>query len=91
MNNSTIIIFVLLIIGFIFIVIGIIRNQQMCTREKIIYRYIPRTFDEEQNEPVYASDVFRTMFSQSSPWIISVNEIDNKKYDEINRFFISQV
>lgn len=95
MTNTTlsVIYIILLIIGVIMIIRSIhntTNNPLTCNSEKIIYRYIPRSFDEEQTEPVYVSDIFRSMFEQSSPWIISINEIDHKKYDEINKFFISQ-
>lgn len=58
-------------------------------QEKIIYRYIPRTFEEEMNEPVY--DIFNTMFNQPSTWIGEVSDLDTRKREQINKFFISQM
>lgn len=82
----------MLIIGIILIIIDIIKTnfKNATQKEKIIYRYIPRSFSEEQEEPVYATDVFRTMFKDDSPWVKSVTELDIKKNDEIYAFFSKQ-
>ena len=60
-------------------------------KEKIVYRYIPRTFEEEQNEPVMISDIFKTMFSQPEPWIGNINDVDNRKKEGINKYYISKL
>lgn len=70
--------------------VAIVKNNQQCPPPKTIYKYIPRTFEEEQNEPVYASDIFITMFSQPSPWIKSLNDMDFRKREAINKYFVSQ-
>jgi len=57
---------------------------------KIEYRYIPRTFEEEDSEPVFASEIFDTMFSQPSPWILSVRDYDQRRQESINNYFINQ-
>ena len=88
-NNKNIII-ALLIIGSILIIIGITKRQTECPKQKIIYKYIPRTFEEEQDEPVYVSDIFETMFSQPSPWIVSATSLDNRRQLDINKYFVSQ-
>lgn len=70
--------------------LGLMQNSQQCPQPKIIYRYLPRTFEEEQNEPVYPSDIFKTMFTQDSPWVRSMNSIETRKQEAINKYFISQ-
>ncbi len=60
-----------------------------CVRTKIIYKYIPRTFREEQESPVSVSELFADLFSKSSPWI-SGFELDSFKRTDINKYFISQ-
>jgi hypothetical protein len=52
--------------------------------EKIIYRYIPRTLIEEQEEPVFVSEIFATMFSQPSTWLKGMNDLDNKEKTAIS-------
>ena len=66
------------------------RSEQTCKEKVIEYRYLPRTFEEEQSQPVYVSDIFKTMFSNQSPWLFSIQNNDKKKTEEMNKFFISQ-
>jgi len=84
------ILMILIFLGILLITISITRNEVECPKERVIYKYLPRTFEEEQNEPVYVSDIFRAMFTQPSPWIGSINDIDTRKRESINKFFISQ-
>ncbi len=81
---------ILIFIGILFITISLVQNNVQCPAPKIIYRYMPRTFEEENNEPVYPSDIFKTMFTQQSPWIRSVEDLDAKKQDAVNKYFVSQ-
>ena len=87
------ILIIIIFVSILFITIGLtlnINSYLQHPKETIIYRYIPRTFEQEQNEPVYVSDIFETMFTQDSPWVRSINSIDNKKQEAINKYFISQ-
>lgn len=59
-------------------------------KPQIEYKYIPRTFEEEQNHPEYVTDIFSAMFSEDTPWIKSIYEYDYKKKELLNKFFISQ-
>lgn len=70
--------------------INVVKTNQQCAQQQIIYKYIPRTHEEEMDEPVYPSDIFATMFSQPSPWIKGINEIDERKLQEINKYYVSQ-
>ena len=85
------ILIITIFIGLIFVIIDLVRTEHVCSANKIIYRYIPRTMDEENESPAFASDVFRTMFSQPSPWINSIDNMMLKKREDINSFFISQI
>jgi hypothetical protein len=81
---------IILFIGILLIAISLTQSTQKCPPEKIIYRYLPRTFEEEQDEPVYVSDIFNTMFTQESPWVKSINSYDARKAESVNKYFISQ-
>ena len=88
------ILLVIIFIGILFVVIEVARVQSGLNNDqetKIEYRYIPRTFEEEQSDPVYASEIFETMFSQPSPWILSIRETDVKKQEKVNAYFVSQL
>ncbi len=58
---------------------------------RVIYRYIPRTFQEEQEDPILVSDIFETMFSQPSPWVGNIRTYDRRKQDKINKYFVTQL
>lgn len=85
------IIIIIIFLGILFIVIDIVKTNKECPKNKIIYRYIPRTFDEEMNAPSFATDVYKVMFSQPDPWIYSIDNMILNKREDINQFFISQV
>ena len=87
---SKFVMIILIFIGVLFITISLVKNTTTCPAPKIVYRYMPRTFEEEDSEPVYASDIFKTMFTQQSPWIRSIQDLDTKKQDAVNKYFISQ-
>ena len=89
MRHKSILLF-FLFVGLLLMIIEIMRSMNECKPQKIIYRYVPRSFEEEQNNPVMVSEIFKTMFSQPSPWIDSINSNDDRKKEEINNYFISQ-
>lgn len=63
--------FVLLAVGLIFVVVGFIRSQRHCPPKQIEYRYVPRSFVEEQADPTPVTDIFAKMFYESSNFINS--------------------
>jgi hypothetical protein len=40
-----------------------------CSVEKVKYRYLPRTFNEEMDEQPPIKDIYRNMFNNRDPWI----------------------
>jgi hypothetical protein len=90
MKYKEILIF-LLFLGIIFVIVDIIKATYKCKKEKVIYRFLPRTFEEEMENPVSVTDMFATMFSQPSPWIGSIGTYKKKKQESVNKYFISQV
>jgi len=63
------VLFALLLMGMIFIVVGFIRSQRHCPPAKVEYRFVPRTFIEDQENPVPVTDIFAKMFFESTPWL----------------------
>ena len=57
---------ILVIIGIILLIIDITKRYYTCPLNKIEYRYIPRTFEEESKEPVPLNDIFDSMFKNPS-------------------------
>jgi hypothetical protein len=69
---------ILLFLIFMVIIIIIIEFVKLntltkCPKPIIEYKYVPRTFKEEQDEPVFIQDIFYNMFNKSSPWMLSRN------------------
>jgi hypothetical protein len=85
------IIVLLAFIGIIVLVIGYINQLKTCSPPRIVYRYIPRTFEDEQNDPVKVSKVFKDMFEKPSNWLAGyrLGYIRPNIY-KINRFNVSQ-
>lgn len=82
---------IFLITGIILLVIYFISNREVGMSEnKIVYKYIPRTLEEEELDPIYVSQIFASMFSQPSVWIDSINTDDKRKTEQINKYFLSQ-
>jgi hypothetical protein len=77
-------------IGIILITIEVTRTSAECPLQKTIYRYIPRTFEEEQRSEAYVTDIFKSMFEDPSPWILSVDNLDRKQMADVEKYFISQ-
>jgi len=80
-------------LGIMLLVVDVVRINTGLYRKKprVIYRYIPRTFEEEQEDPLMVSDVFETMFSQPSPWIVSIRNYERRKQEKVNQYFVNQL
>lgn len=88
------IIIILLFFGLLFIAVEITKSYYtnlINNDPQIIYKYIPRTFEEDQLDPISVSDIFSTMFSQPSPWIGSIRNYDRRKQEKINKYFVNQL
>ena len=59
--------FFLLFIGIIFVTVGYIQEQKNSVLPKIEYRYIPRTFEEEQLNQEPINSIFGSMFTDRDP------------------------
>ena len=79
--------------GLLFIAVDLVRVKAGLVEKTpdIVYRFVPRTFEEEQMYPVYPSEIFETLFSQPSPWIVTTREYDRRKQEDINAYFVTQM
>lgn len=64
MNTTTIILLGLLLVGIAIILLQFKLSNDKCPPDRVIYKYVPRTFKEEQRDPVKVSDIFRDMFEK---------------------------
>lgn len=82
---------VLLFGGITSVVIGYMKQVIESNPPQIEYRYIPRTFEEEQMNPVKVSQLYSSMFAEPSPWIAGMKLGNNEsKHQGLNRYYISQ-
>ena len=65
------IVLLLAMIGIILIAVGYVKSNLQCPPPRIEYRYIPKTFDDEQNvhTPVLSMAGMNSMFEDDSAWI----------------------
>ena len=82
---------ILMFAGVLAITIGYVNQVKSCPAPIIEYRYIPRTFTQEQDHPVKISELFNSMFTEPNPWIRDFDTPGTTGSGiEINRYFISQ-
>lgn len=84
---------IFLIIGILLIALYFmgIKNGGNGSNTKIIYRYLPRSLEEEQESPVFVSEIFKAMFEQPSVWINSIKDDYLRKNEVLNKYYISQL
>ena len=69
---------ILLLVSVIFIAIGYIKSNQKCPPPIVEFRYIPKTFKEEQSTAVPILSLYGSMFKNPSPWIKSAGYVGNQ-------------
>lgn len=93
LSGSNFTINLLLFAGFALLISGVVSQEREPQPPRVEYRYIPRTFKEEQEEPVKVSEIFEDMFSKPNVWPISgyasndSNFIGRRSLDQISRPF----
>jgi hypothetical protein len=84
------IILVLTFFGVISVVVGYVNQLKKCPPPSIEYRYIPRTFEEDQENPVKISELYNSMFVEPTPWLHGMTLSSGVKNAELNRYYVSQ-
>ena len=72
----------LLFIGIILVVIGYTKNTDKCPKPKVEYRFVPRSFFEEQLSPDNVTKQFQNMFGNNDPWLSTSDENKSSDYEE---------
>lgn len=67
----------LLLVGVIFVAVGYIKTHQQCPPPVVQFRYVPRTFQDEQDAPIPVMSIFNKMFTDVTPWQKQVGYDDN--------------
>lgn len=92
MAVSGLVILSLIFVGILITIIGYVRTKSTCPVPKTIYKFIPRTFIESQENPAMVSDIFDNMFGAGGTDLKStlISGFRQPNEDTINRAFISQ-
>lgn len=83
-------ILVIFTVGVILITQEFVKRTFVCPPSRVEYKYIPRTMEEEAQEPAYVSEIFKPMFNDPSPWVRSISTYDVEKTEQLNKYFASQ-
>jgi len=65
MTTVGLVIVSLFYVGILLLAIGFVQNKAECPAPKTIYKFVPRTFEESQEDPALPSEIFKDMFSGS--------------------------
>lgn len=84
---------IIFILAIVFIFLGLVKNYNQKPDPKVIYRYIPRSFVEDQENPVPLNDLFYDMFDRPTPWVgtVDVNRRKEDVNESIQKFYVSQI
>lgn len=82
-------VYFLLFVGILLICINLTSMYKQCPGERIVYRYVPRTFEEEQNSPIPVTELFADLFNQPDTWV-AVYGVTKRTKADINKFFLVQ-
>jgi hypothetical protein len=82
-------VYFLILFGILLITINLVGMYKKCPTEKILYRYIPRTFEEEQNSPIPVTELFADLFNQPDMWVAAFG-LTRRTRGDINKYFITQ-
>tara|TARA_Y100000590_G_C14898233_1_gene705369 strand:+ start:262 stop:486 length:225 start_codon:yes stop_codon:yes gene_type:complete len=63
-----VIVLFLMFVGVILITIGYMKTHMKCPPPIVKFKYIPKTFEEEQNTPIAIKSIYGKMFTENSPW-----------------------
>lgn len=86
------IIFVLIITIALLILINGLLKVNYDNKIKYVYRYVPKKYIDQQYEDNYANDLFKSLFTTNTPWLVdSVRYRDTEKMEQVNKYFVSQV
>ena len=81
-------VFLLAYLGVMAVVVGFVLQSRQCPPPEIEYRYIPRSFQEDQDNPQRVSAIYDAMFKEPTPWIRDVST--TPRFSDLNRYYASQ-
>ena len=81
MINFNFIVLIIFLAGSIFLSAGIASSYSVPTNTTE-FKFIPRSFKEEQESPVPLMDIYSKLFNDPSPWVNSFTSTDGFSREE---------
>ena len=81
------IVILLLLLGVIMIAVGYVKTNQECPPPVVEFRYVPKTFEQEQDLPVPLLSIYGKMFNNASPWQVTqgyADQVNTRKLSDTN-------
>jgi len=74
----------------LFVFWGLVKNNNQKPDPQVIYKYVPRTFVEDQENPPLLNDLYYEMFNAPTPWVgnIDINRIKQNANENAQGFFV---
>jgi len=87
--NKLMITIILILVALIIYQIIKQTTLKQCPKPHVEYKYVPRSFRDEQEEPVSIEEIFNKMFAKPSPWMMSrgIGLTDRRNTSLIGREF----
>lgn len=64
---DSLLIAIIVILSFFLIFVTYKMSKMFCPAQRIEYRFAPKTFKEEQENPIKVSEIFASMFNDATP------------------------
>ena len=78
------IVILFLLVGIILLAVGYIKSNQSCPPPVVEFRYVPRSFEQEQDVPQPVLSIFGSMFSDDSAWMQTQGYADKYNQRQLN-------
>jgi hypothetical protein len=69
----------LIIVGIMFIFFSFGQNSVKCSKQQVLYKYLPRDFDIDSNYPDRVSVNFKDMFTKPEPYMVVLGNDNLRK------------
>lgn len=77
---------VFFMIGTVCVLLNMALRYANCNN-KVIYRYYPN----DSMNGGFASQIFKQMFTEQTPWVYGLINYDRRKAEVVNKYYISQI
>ena len=82
-----------LILGVVFVTVSLTQAYSRGQNIRTVYKYVPRTFIEDQENPIPLDDIFYDMFNNPAPFMASVDVVRRRQDigENLNKYYITAI